>query len=407
MDVKQLQEQFEKALADMRAANDARIAEVEKKGRADPLLAEKVDKANAEVGRLEKELKETLKLVHELAAKGGRPGAAAAGDTDETKAEHGKAFDAYLRKGREDRLQELGQKAVSVGDDSGGGYLVPDTLDTEIERYERDNTPMRELCRVIPVSNEHYEKLVNAGGVTSGWVDETETRTETNTPDWKSLKPYFGEVYAMPGYTQRALDDVALNLEAELAQDVGVEFAEKENEAFTVGNGVKKARGILGYTIASTADGTRPFNQVQYVASGSSGDFDGDDLIDLIHALKRGYRTGASWMFSNLGIAKVRKLKDSTTGQYLWQPGLLSGQPNTLLGYAVNENDDWPDPAADAYAVGFGNWKRAYYVIDVRGTRVIRDDVTQKGKVLFYTWKRVGGFLVNDRAVKVLKLAAS
>lgn len=401
MTLQEMQDQVQKAIADMREANDKRLAEIEKNGRADPLLEKKVDSANAEITKLQAALAAVQAQADELQKRAQRPGAN--GNAATAKAEYGKAFDRFLRKNDDTDLRA----AVSVGDDSAGGYLVPDTLDTEIERYERDNTPMRSLCRVVQVSNEHYEKLVNKGGVTGGWVDETEDRDETATPEWESLKPYFGEVYAEPGYTQRALDDVMLNLEAELAEDVGTVFAEKENESFTVGNGIKKARGILGYAIASTADGTRPFNQLQYVASGTSGSFSGDNLIDLIHALKRGYRTGASWQFSNLGIAAVRKIKDMATGQYLWQAGLQQGQPDMLLGYPVNENDNWPDPAADAYAVGFGNWRRAYYIVDVRGTRVIRDEVTKKGKVLFYTWKRVGGFLVNDRAVKVLKLAAS
>jgi HK97 family phage major capsid protein len=389
-------EDLNKAVADMRAANDKRLDEVEKKGRADPLLEAKVDAANKEVGELRAEVAQLLKAAQ-------RPKAGGADPEGKLGDEYAKAYDKFLRKNDATALRA----AVSVGDDPSGGYLVPDTLEKEVERYETDNTPMRSLCRVLPVSNEHFEKLVNQGGTASGWVDENETRGETATPTWNSLKPYFGEVYAMPGFTQRALDDVGLDLQAEIAQDVGVEFAMQENDSFTRGTGVKKPRGILGYTLASTADGTRPFNQVQYVASGSSGTFDGDDLLDLLHSLKRGYRVGASWMFSNLGIAAVRKLKDTTTGQYLWQPGLLAGQQDMLLGYPVNENDDWPDPAADAYAVGFGNWRRAYYIVDVRGTRVIRDELTVKGKVLFYTWKRVGGFLVNDRAVKVLKLGTS
>lgn len=399
MDATQVVEQFKKEWGQFQ--NEYSQALKASKGELDKLTEEKFNRWNEEIGRKHDAMRAEFRAeLDEIQKKAQRPKAGAAGEED---AEYGKAFDRFLRKNDVANLRA----AIQSGDDAAGGYLVPDTLDTEIERYETDNTPMRELCRVIPVSNEHYEKIVNRGGVNSGWVDENEARNETNTPDWGSLKPYFGEVYAEPGYTQRALDDVALNLESELAQDVGVEFAEQENDAFTKGSGVKKPRGILGYTLASTVDGTRPFNQVQYIASGSSGAFDGDDLIDLIHALKRGYRTGASWMFSNLGIAAVRKLKDTTTGQYLWQPGLLAGQPDMLLGYRVNENDDWPDPAADAYAVGFGNWKRAYYVLDVRGTRVIRDEVTQKGKVLFYTWKRVGGFLVNDRALKVLKLGTS
>lgn len=404
-ELKRLLEEQRKAFEDFKKLNDQELAEL-KKGRNDPVLAEAVKKANDEVGRLEKEFKAAIR---ELETKGARPGRAAGDEelTSEDAKAYAKAFDSFVRKGMTDGLAELQAKATTVGNDTEGGYAVTPTLDTAIEKYERDNAPMRGLCSVITVSNEAFEKLVQQGEAGSGWVDELEARGETSVPTFAALKPYFGELYANPGASQKALDDLMFNVESWLAEEVGTKFAEDENAAFTSGNGVKKPRGILGYTLAATADGTRAFNSIEYVASGTSDGFDGDDLIDLIHKLKRGYRNGASWLMSSLGVARVRKLKDATSGQYLWQPGLTAGAPDMLLGYPVEENDDWPDPAADAYAVGFGNWRRAYTVVDVRGVRMIRDVYTAKPKVLFYTTKRVGGFLVNDRALKVLKLGTS
>jgi HK97 family phage major capsid protein len=413
-EIKKQIEGFQKSFEDFKKLNDQEIAQIKSAGSADPLLKEQVTKANTDVGELKKELEalqKSLKRKGSATAGGGEDG----GDDPkaEAKAKHRKTYDRHLRKGGfesdlEELETELGLKGVSVGSNADGGYAVPDELDRNIVRVEADNTPMRDLATVMQVSNETYEKLVSLGGAASGWVDETDVgtvgRPETGTPQLASVKPFFGEVYAFPFSTQKALDDVMFDVEAWLASEVGIKLGEDENDAFTKGNGVKKPKGVLGYTLALTADGVRPFGQIQKIHSGTAGTFDGDDLLNVIYALKRGYRKNARWMMSSLGVAAVRKLKD-LEGNYLWRPGLVDGQPDKLLNYAVEENDDWPDPAADANAIGFGDWKRLYLIADVRGVRVLRDPFEVKGKVGFYTTKRLGGGVVDDRAAKILTLS--
>lgn len=397
MELKDLVEKLAKEWEAFKQENDRRLKEIESKGRADPLTEEKINKHSAAIGELQKSL-DTMN------AKLSRPGVGADAETD--KAAHKKAFDLFMRKGDTSALEEFHQKAgINLGTDSEGGYLVPSTLDSEIEKYERDNAPMRQVCRVIALSNERFEKLVKQDGTgMSGWVDELEARAETGTGTWNALTPYFGEIYANPGVSQKALDDAMLNLEAEIAEDVGMEFAEQENDAFTTGNGVKKPKGILGYTLAATADGSRAFGQIEKVHSGSSGAFVADKVIDLCFKLKRGYRQNAMWMTSAPAVAELRKLKDGQNN-YLFQPSYVAGTPQMLLGYPIMENDDVPVPAANANAMLFGDFRRAYYIVDVRGVRMLRDPFTNKPKVMFYTTKRVGGFLVNDRAVKVYTLS--
>lgn len=422
----QLKEAIEKLNAEwtgFKAENDRRLKEVEAKGKADPVTEEKVAKHSTAIGELQAKVnslvadaqKEAQKsvdsvrtelqaqiddLTKKLQRKGG--GGEPPDPKAELKAKHREAFGQFMRRGKDDGLADL-QANVSVSSDTEGGYAVPETLDREIERFERDNTPMRGLCKVITLSNENYEKLVNQGGASSGWVDEQEARPETNTPSLAALKPYFGEVYANPAATQKALDDLMIDVEAWLAEEVGLEFGEQENDAFTRGSGVKKPKGILSYTLSTQVDGTRAFGSIQNVNSGSSGNFVADKVIDVIYALKRGYRKNAVMMMSALSVAAVRKLKDGQNN-YLWQPTYVAGQPQMLSGYPVEENDDMPDPGAGSNSLAFGDFRRAYQICDVRGTRVLRDPFTSKPKVFFYTTKRVGGMVVNDRAVKILTL---
>lgn len=401
--VRKLQNEWHEFKAD----NDRRIAEIKATGHTDPLTEQKVDRHSKAIGDMQAkldglvaQLQAQVDELQKVAQR--RGGAVPAGDDAKTKA-HRDAFFAFMRQGDARNLLEL-QAAVELGSDKKGGYAVPQNLDTEIETFERDNTPMRQLCRVISVGNEGYERLVNQGGAGSGWVGEKEARPATTTPELAVLSPFFGEIYANPAITQRALEDPVIDLGAWLSEEVGIEFAEQENDAFTRGSGIKKPKGILSYTLSTSADGTRSFGEIQKVHSGSSGAFVADKLIDLVYTLKRGYRMNARWMLSAPSVGAIRKLKDGQNN-YLFQPSFVAGQPQMIMGYPIEENDDVPAPAADANAALFGDFRRAYIIVDVRGVRVLRDELTNKPFVNFYSTKRVGGFLVQDRAVKVYTLS--
>ena len=172
-----------------------------------------------------------------------------------------------------------------------------------------------------------------------------------------------------------------------------------------LGDGSKKPKGILANTLTTEADKDRAFGSLQKILSGQAGNFNGDNLIDLIYSLKKGYRNGALFMMTNLTQSKVRKFKDSE-GNYLWQPGLQLGQPSTLLGYGIEENEDMPEAEADANSILFGNFKRGYLIVDRMGTSVLRDQYTNKPYVGFYTTKRTGGMLTDSNAIKALTLSA-
>ena len=382
---------------EFKAQNDRRLAEIEKKNTARAEQDQVVDRVNAAVGDLQKQLDEIQKRAARVPVGGG--------EDPEKKAKYRKSFRNFVRTGKPDEL--LMSNQVEVADDTKGGYLVPSEVDSEIEKYERDANPMRQACRVVSASSEDYTKLVKQGQAASGWQDAEDAARagDDTTATWKALTPFFGAVFSEPYVTQKMLDDAGRDIVGELSEDVGVEFAEQENAAFTNGTGLKKPKGLLAYTASTSEDGTRAFDQLGIKNSGTNGAFDGDDLIDLMHAVHAGYRGNGRWMLSNLTLAYARKLKDSN-GVYLWQPGLTLDHPQSLLGRPITENEEVADVATDALAVLFGDFRRAYTIVDIRGTRLIRDDITTKGKIKLYHWKRVGGFMVNNRAVKALKLSA-
>jgi HK97 family phage major capsid protein len=393
-DIEDVAEALGKKFDEFKEKNDKRIDGLEaEKGK----LSGQVDTLNEKLGELD-ELKGALeKELADLKRPDGT-GTKAAG-------EHKTAFLQFVRKGVDSGLGDLQAKALQIGTEADGGYAVPEEMDRTIIELLKDASPMRQVCNQITVGSPDYKRLVSLGGAGSGWVGETDARPATGTPTLGQISAFMGEIYSNPQATQTSLDDIFFNAEAWLNSEVAREFSEKEGSAFLLGNGVNKPKGLLAYPLLTTGDDTRAFGSLQKLVSGIAGGFNGDKLIDLIHSLKAGYRANGKFMMGNLTVAYARKLKDSE-GNYLWRPGLEAGVLSTLLGYGIVENEDMPDVAADANAIAFGDYKRAYTIVDRIGTRVLRDPYTNKPYVGFYTTKRVGGMLVDSQAVKVLTLSA-
>ncbi|MGC5889701.1 phage major capsid protein [Enterobacter roggenkampii] len=395
-DVEQVAQELQVKFDDFRSKNDKRIDALEsEKGK----LAGEVETLNEKLTELDN-LKSDLEA--ELAAIK-RPG----GSPQQSKAatEHKTAFMQFMRKGDDDGLRDLERKALQVGSDEDGGYAVPEELDRSILTLLQDEVVMRQEASVITVGGSDYKKLVNVGGTASGWVGETDPRPATDASKLKLIEPFMGEIYGNPQATQKMLDDVFFNAEAWINSELATEFSEQEEIAFTIGDGTKKPKGFLAYASSLESDKDRAFGTLQHIQSGSAAAVTADSIIQLVYTLRKTHRNGAKFMMNNNSLFKIRMLKD-TEGNYLWRPGLELGQPSTLVGYGIAENEQMPDIAADAKAIAFGNFKRGYIIVDRIGTRVLRDPYTNKPYVGFYTTKRTGGMLADSQAIKLLKIGA-
>lgn len=396
-ELKALFEQFKQA-------NDERLKQIEAKGHADPILNEKVDKINAAITETDAKIKARC---DELEAKLNRMAVSAGnGGVDPIIAEHSGAFMNFVRRNQTNGLDALEVKALlTTQSDPDGGYMVPQEIETSIDRILALNSVMRQIATVRAVGAQEYKKFINVGGAGAGWVGEEDTRTETATPTLKELGFTNGTLYAFPFTTQDLLDDASFGVESWLSDEVGIAMAEMEGAALINGNGVKKPRGVLNYD--KIANANYAWGKLGYIAGGKTTTLeDTDKLIDLIHSLKAGYRQNAAFLMNSLSVAALRKLKNGD-GDYIWQPGLTAGAPSVLLGHAVKEDDNMPDIGAGTYPIAFGDFKRGYVITDRMGVRVLRDPYTVKGKIGFYATKRVGGGIQNFEALKLLKIHTS
>lgn len=399
--------ELNKAFAAFKTEHQAELKGINAKF-ADVVQTEKVERINTEIGKLQTALDDTNAML----------AAVKLGSADETqpasaeKREHAKAFNQFFRRGTESGLRELEIKAALRNDsDPDGGYVVPDQMEQTIDRVLGSVSAMRSIASVMSVSGGSYKKLVSQGGAGAGWVSERQARPETANPTLAELSFPAMEIYANPAATQTLLDDARVDIAAWLAEEVSTAFAEAEGAAFINGDGVNMPRGLLSYD--TMANASYAWGKIGYTASGVAAAFTDathngvDALIDLIYSIKQGYRQNARFLMNKSLQATVRKLKSKTEELYLWQPPVQAGQPATLLGYPITDDDNMPDIGAGTFPVAFGDFRRGYLIVDRFGVRVLRDPYTNKPYVHFYTTKRVGGGVQNFEAIKLLKIAAS
>jgi HK97 family phage major capsid protein len=390
-EVKAVIDSLQKTFADFKAEHTEQLAEI-KRGNADVVKAEKVDRINAELGKMQAAVDEANAKIAALSL-----GGVSAGNGPKDR-EYTDAFRAHFKKGDV-------SASLNKGTASEGGYLAPVEWDRTITDRLVQVSPMRSICAVQNISTAGFKKLFNNRGATSGWVGETASRTETATPTFGELTYTPGEIYANPSATQQMLDDAEVNLEAWLANEVMTEFAYQEGVAFLTGNGTNRPQGILNYVTGGSAATAHPWGAIGVVNSGSAAALTADGLVNLVYALKSEFTGGARFIMNRDTQNQARLLKDGQ-GNYLWQPTYVAGQPGSILGYPITEMPGMPNVEADETPVLFGNFAQGYLIIDRVGVRVLRDPFTNKPYVMFYTTKRVGGGLLNPDVIKALVVSA-
>lgn len=309
-----------------------------------------------------------------------------------------KAFLGFLRSGRE-TLPADEIKALRVADDTSGGYFATAQFLAEIDKNLVLWSPIRSAARVGSTASGSVILPKRTGTPTGQWVGETETRTGTESAYGQAEIPIH-EMACYVDVSVKLLEDAAVNIEAEVASDLAEEFGRLEGFAFLRGNGAKKPMGILEAT------------DVTHIATGNAstlGSAPADKMIDVVYSLPEAYRARGVWLMNASTLSAIRKLKDGTTGMFLWQPAFAQGQPERILGYPVIECPDMPDVGSAAEPIAFGDFNVAYRIFDRVGLSILRDPyaLALSGQVRFHARRRVGGAVVRPEAFRKLRCTTS
>ena len=317
--------------------------------------------------------------------------------------EYKAAFDRMMRN-HEKLLTADEHKTLSVGSDPDGGYLVTPDVTGRMVKKVFETSPIRQIASVQAITTDALEGMEDLGEAGVGYAGEHGTSGNADTPQFGKWRIPVFIIDTEPKATQQLLDDASIDVEGWLSDRVATKFGRFESAEFVTG-AANKIRGFAaGYAMTADA-GAAPWGEIGFIATGVNSDFAAaakpDKIFDLIGALKNEYLGNARFVTRRSVITKIRKFRD-LHDQYLWQPSLVMGAPEMIAGYPLTRAEDMPALAAASKSLAFGDFKEGYQVVDRLGVRVLRDPLTSKPYIKFYTTKRVGGGVVNFEAIKLL-----
>jgi HK97 family phage major capsid protein len=409
------------AFEEFKATNDARLKEIEKKGSADVVVTDKLAKIETSLSQFEgvnqkltlaeskqKAMDEQVgalaALIAKMEAKLGRPSATGV----ERKAEVKKVVNAWasaviyantsgianLSDDQRKALKDVADayKVMRISDDTTGGYLAPAEFVQMIIEAVVLVSNARSIVNVRQTANKSVRIPKRTGVFAAQRATEQGTRAETTGLTFGLEEISAPEMYAIIDISNEDLEDSAFDLESYISQNASEQFAVKEGQEFVTGTGLGQMEGIL--TNAAIAA----------VNSGNAATISADGVLSIFYALKTAYARNAAYILNRQVMGSVRKLKDSY-GQYLWVPGLATGVPNTINSAPYYEMPDMPSEGANTYPIAFGDWKRAYTMVDRIAMTFLRDPYTQgaSGNVRMWFRRRVGGQVVLAEAIQKLK----
>ena len=347
-----------------------------------------------EVERLERQAAIDLELSRPTSqALTGRP--TTGGEEDKTGRASGEYEKAFWNAMRRPVVNESDRQSLTVGTDSEGGYLVPDEFERIlIEALEEENI-MRTLAKIIKTSSGDRKIPVVASKGSATWVDEEGPILESgDTFTQVSIGAF--KLATMIKVSEELLNDSVFDLSSYIAKEFGRRIGAKEEEAFFIGDGEGKPTGIFNGSGGAELG----------VTAAKATEITADELLDLFYSLKAPYRKKAVFVMNDATVKAIRKLKDGT-GQYLWQPSITAGEPDTLLNRPVKTSAYIPTLEAAAKVIAFGDFGY-YWIADRQGRAFQRlnELYAVTGQIGFKATQRVDGKLILAEAVKFLQMKA-
>jgi HK97 family phage major capsid protein len=328
---------------------------------------------------------------------------------------------------QEKRNVELDAAFAKLGKDEAPAPKVDDMRSALSQRngsYEVRDLLLAGGAGVIPTGfrAQLWEYAVESAGILQAGVDLLETNegnsitlprataysTVGATTEGSAITesdPTLGSVsstVAKRGYVTQVstelLTDSAFNLEQKLAQWAGREL----------GNDIGAA-AVTAALAAASAGATTAAGTAGGLGAQGTTDRGFDYLITLFHSVIAPYRarSSCSWVMADPTAAMVRKVK-STDGVYAWQPSVVAGQPDTILGKPVYIDTNVPDAAISVESILFGDFSSLVVRI-AGGIRFERSDdfAFNADMTTFRALTRHGTVSVDANALKSLTHAGS
>ena len=400
-EVKSIINELASTFEDFKEENAKRLKEIELKGSADSILEEKVDKMSDAIAKMaenrqkieiqEKALAEAQTKLENLERIISRP---STGIQKKDVNMQMKAFDSWLRKGQ---IDDMEKKALYESDDTLGGFYAPTEFVADLIKGVTEISPIRSIARVRTTSSRGIDVPKRTGQFSAEWVAETATRSETTGYTTGLFQIDAHELYALVDISQAMLEDTAFDLENEMSIEFADQFAKAEGTAFVSGTSVGKPQGFTDSTAG-----------VGSTNSGASALLTANGIMDLMYAIKSEYTKNAVFVMSRGTFGAVLKLED-TVGQKIFVNSMsyVAGAPDTIMGKRFILAEDMPAVGSGTKPIAYGDFSRAYTIVDRVNLSVMRDPYSQatSGNIRYVARRRVGGAVVLAEAIRLQNIS--
>ena len=282
-----------------------------------------------------------------------------------------KAFRRFLMTGDQRGLQSVESRATADGlqadSDTAGGFTYPDEqfVNTLI-KFVDNAVIVRQKATVQRVTNADAlgAPSLDADPEDGDWTQElTSVDLDTQMEFGKrELRPH--ELTKGIKVSRKLLARSVMDIDALVAQRLAYKLAVTQETAFMTGNGVNRPLGLF----VASADGITTARDTTAAATTS---WTADNLIDVQYSVKPQYQGTGEWVMHRDVVRNTRKLKDGN-GQYIWQPGLIAGQPDVLLSRPVNQSEYAPNTLTTGLYVALFGDLSFYWIADAEDISIQR-----------------------------------
>jgi HK97 family phage major capsid protein len=275
--------------------------------------------------------------------------------------EYEAAYRSYLSNGlRNVTPQEL--RALQTDSDTTGGYIVtPQQFITSLIKAVDDQVFIRQLATKFAVEKA---ESVGAPSLDSDpgdpeWTAEIKTGSEDSSMEFGKRELHPHPLARRIKVSNKLIRVSVLNIDALVRDRLAYKVAIVHERAFMSGSGANQPLGLF-------TPSDKGISTARDVSTGNTATAIGaDNLFEMAYTLKGQYlgRPSTKWIWHRLALKIIRKLKDGNN-QYLWQPGLTQGQPDTILGIGVINSEHAPSTFTTGQYVGILGDFSFYWIVD-------------------------------------------
>lgn len=258
------------------------------------------------------------------------------------------------------------QRDLQMDSDIKGGYLIAaEKWVNDLIKAVEDQVFIRSKATKfsVPDAASLGVPTLESGPSDAEWTTEIKTGSEDTAMEFGKR-----EMHPHPMAKRIKVSEPFLRRVGEILvkNQLAYKFAVTEEKAFLTGTGAEQPLGLF----TASASGIPTGRDVS--EDNTTTAITADGLISAAYALKAQYLAKAEWIFHRDAVKMIRKLKTTTSGDYVWRPGLAGDKQQTILDLPFHMSEFCPNTFTAGKYVGIVGDFSHYWIADALDMKLQR-----------------------------------